>query len=182
MRLLACPTARLFLDRVQRAFIHSMRHPEYKFALLFIDVDDFKKFNDSFGYAAGDAVIVELASRLASSLRRHQAVARLALMPHGDDTLARLGGDEFAVLLDDIKDPSDAIRVANRIQEAVGGSFRLQRPGSVLLRQHRHRAEFDRPRPRRGPAARRRYRHVPRQDGGESPLRGVRRGHARPGR
>ena len=117
------PNRSLFLDRVQRAFIHSMRHPEYKFALLFIDVDDFKKFNDSFGYAAGDAVIVELASRLASSLRRHQAVARLALMPHGDDSLARLGGDEFGVLLDDIKDPSDAIRVANRIQEAVAAPF-----------------------------------------------------------
>jgi diguanylate cyclase (GGDEF)-like protein/PAS domain S-box-containing protein len=117
------PNRLLFLDRVQRAFIHSMRHAEYKFAILFIDVDDFKKFNDSFGYAAGDAVIVELAGRLASSLRRHQAVSRLALMPHGDDTLARLGGDEFAVLLDDIKDPSDAIRVANRIQDAVGAPF-----------------------------------------------------------
>ncbi len=117
------PNRSLFLDRVQRAFIHSMRHPEYKFALLFIDVDDFKKFNDSFGYAAGDAVIVELAARLASSLRRHQAVARLALMPHGDDSLARLGGDEFGVLLDDIKDPSDAIRVANRIQESVAAPF-----------------------------------------------------------
>ena len=113
----------LFLDRVQRAFIHSVRHPEYKFAVLFIDVDDFKKFNDSFGYAAGDQVIVELASRFASSLRRHQAVARLALMPHGEDTLARLGGDEFAVLLDDIKDPSDAIRVVNRMQDALAAPF-----------------------------------------------------------
>jgi diguanylate cyclase (GGDEF)-like protein/PAS domain S-box-containing protein len=117
------PNRSLFLDRVQRAFIHSLRHPEYKFAVLFIDVDDFKKFNDSFGYAAGDQVIVELAGRLASSLRRHQAVARLALMPHGDDTLARLGGDEFAVLLDDVKDPSDAIRVASRIQDAVAAPF-----------------------------------------------------------
>lgn len=117
------PNRSLFLDRVQRAFIHSRRHPEYKFAVLFIDVDDFKKFNDNFGYAAGDAVIVELAGRLASSLRRHQAVARLALMPHGDDTLARLGGDEFAVLLDDIKDPSDAIRVASRIQDALAAPF-----------------------------------------------------------
>ena len=117
------PNRSLFLDRVQRAFIHSRRHPEYKFAVLFIDVDDFKKCNDSLGYAAGDQVIVELASRLASSLRQYQAVARLSLMPHGDDTLARLGGDEFAVLLDDIKDPSDAIRVANRIQDAVAAPF-----------------------------------------------------------
>jgi diguanylate cyclase (GGDEF)-like protein/PAS domain S-box-containing protein len=117
------PNRSLFLDRVQRAFSHSQRHPEYKFAVLFIDVDNFKKFNDSFGYAAGDEVIIALASRLASSLRQHQAVARLALMAHGDDTLARLGGDEFAVLLDDIKDPSDAIRVANRIQDAVAAPF-----------------------------------------------------------
>jgi diguanylate cyclase (GGDEF)-like protein/PAS domain S-box-containing protein len=117
------PNRSLFLDRVQRAFIHSRRHPEYKFAVLFIDVDDFKKFNDSFGYAAGDQVIVELGSRLVSSLRKYQAVARLELMAHGDDTLARLGGDEFAVLLDDIKDPSDAIRVANRIQDAIAAPF-----------------------------------------------------------
>jgi len=117
------PNRSLFLDRAQRAFSHSQRHPEYKFAVLFLDVDDFKKFNDSFGYAAGDEVIVALASRLASSLRQHQAVARLALMAHGDDTLARLGGDEFAVLLDDIKDPSDAIRVANRLQDAVAAPF-----------------------------------------------------------
>jgi diguanylate cyclase (GGDEF)-like protein/PAS domain S-box-containing protein len=113
------PNRSLLLDRVQRAFIHSRRHPDYKFALLFIDADDFKKVNDSFGYATGDAVIVELANRLASSLSQHQAVARLALMSHGDDTLARMGGDEFAVLLDDIQDASDAIRVANRMQEAV---------------------------------------------------------------
>jgi diguanylate cyclase (GGDEF)-like protein/PAS domain S-box-containing protein len=117
------PNRSLFLDRVQRAFIHSVRHPEYKFAVLFIDVDDFKKFNDSFGYAAGDQVIMELASRLTSSLHRYQAVARLALMSHGEDTLARLGGDEFAVLLDDIKDPSDAIRVVNRMQDALAAPF-----------------------------------------------------------
>jgi len=120
------PNRALFLDRVQRAFIHAVRHPEYKFAVLFIDVDDFKKFNDSFGYHAADSVIVELATRLSSSLRRYQAVARLALMAHGEDTLARLGGDEFAVLLDDIKDPSDAIRVANRIQDAIAAPFVFQ--------------------------------------------------------
>lgn len=117
------PNRSLFLDRVQRAFSHSLRHPEYKFAVLFVDGDDFKKFNDSFGYAAGDEVLVALASRLAGSLRQHQAVARLALMAHGDDTLARLGGDEFAVLLDDIKDPSDAIRVADRIQDTLAAPF-----------------------------------------------------------
>ncbi len=143
------PNRSLFLDRVQRAFIHSLRHPEYKFAVLFIDVDDFKKFNDSFGYAAGDEAIVELADRLASSLRNHQAVARLALMPHGDDTLARLGGDEFAVLLDDIKDPSDAIRVASRIQDAVAAPFTFNNQevfssasiGMVLSSAGRDRAE-----------------------------------------
>ncbi len=143
------PNRSLFLDRVQRAFIYSRRHPEYKFAVLFIDVDDFKKFNDSFGYAAGDEAIVELAVRLASSLRKHQAVARLALMPHGDDTLARLGGDEFAVLLDDIKDPSDAIRVASRIQDAVAAPFTFNNQevfssasiGIVLSSSGRDRAE-----------------------------------------
>ena len=143
------PNRSLFLDRLQRAFSHSLRHPEYKFAVLFLDVDNFKKFNDSFGYAAGDEVIIALASRLASSLRQHQAVARLALMAHGDDTLARLGSDEFAVLLDDISDPRDAIRVATRLQDAVAApfSFRGQEVfssasiGIVLSSTARDRAE-----------------------------------------
>jgi len=143
------PNRSLFLDRVQRVFSHSLRHPEYKFAVLCVDGDDFRKFNDNFGYAAGDEVLGALASRLAGSLGQHQAVARLALMAQGDDTLARLGGDEFAVLLDDIQAPSDAIRVANRIQDALAAPFSLGGQevfssvsiGIALSSTTRHRAE-----------------------------------------
>ncbi len=117
------PNRILFLERVQRAFSHARRHPEYKFAVLLIDIDDFKKFNDSFGPAAGDKMIVEIGSRLVTALRHYDAVSRLALLSHGDETLARLGGDEFAVLLDDIKDASDAIRAATRLQEVLAAPF-----------------------------------------------------------
>jgi diguanylate cyclase (GGDEF)-like protein len=75
-------------------------------AVLFIDLDDFKTVNDSFGHATGDALLVEVASRL------RQAVGVT-------DTAARLGGDEFAVLLPTLSTPSAARRAAERILEVL---------------------------------------------------------------
>src|SRR5438132_11839378 len=73
------PNRALFLDRLERAFSRAKRHPEYKFAVLFVDIDDFKKFNDSLGHAAGDDVLVQIAQRLMSSLRKDDTVSR---QPH----------------------------------------------------------------------------------------------------
>ncbi|MGK5682193.1 diguanylate cyclase [Actinoplanes sp. URMC 104] len=79
--------------------------------VLLIDLDDFKPVNDSYGHAAGDAVLVETAARLRACVRP-------------EDVVARLGGDEFAVLLDGL--PRERITVvADRIVEAVGASCRL---------------------------------------------------------
>ena len=115
------PNRTLFLDRLQRAITHSRRHSDFQFAVLFIDIDEFKVFNDSLGHAAGDALLIQIAQRLNISLRGDDTISR----PHmgnaaealaGESTLARPGGDEFTVLLEELHDPSDTIRVAERIQ------------------------------------------------------------------
>ena len=111
------PNRALFRDRLQHEFNRAKRHPEYRFAVLFIDVDDFKVVNDSLGHAVGDDLIVQVGERLARFLRHDDTISR-SDTTRSDNTLARLGGDEFTVLLEDIKDPSDAIRAAQRIQKA----------------------------------------------------------------
>jgi diguanylate cyclase (GGDEF)-like protein len=73
------------------------------FAVLFLDIDRFKVVNDSLGHAVGDQLLITTARRL-----------QLCLRP--EDTVSRLSGDEFAILLNEVKDVSDAIRVAERIQ------------------------------------------------------------------
>jgi PAS domain S-box-containing protein len=119
--LTSLPNRALFLDRVQHALTLATRHPNYKFAVLFLDIDEFKVLNDSLGHVAGDELLIGIGRRLTNSLRGMDTVSRPRLAkpeeaPVADDTVARLGGDEFTVLLDDIRDPSDAIRVAERIQ------------------------------------------------------------------
>ena len=66
----------LFLDRLGRALAISKRHAEFKFAVLFIDIDGFKVFNDSLGHAAGDALLIQVAGRLLECLRRVDTISR----------------------------------------------------------------------------------------------------------
>jgi diguanylate cyclase (GGDEF)-like protein/PAS domain S-box-containing protein len=117
------PNRRLFLDRLQRSFARAKRIPDYRYAVLFVDLDGFKVFNESMGAAIGDLVITETGRRIAACLRNDDTVAR----PKGKlpiaDMLSLLGGDEFTVLLEGINDPSDAMRVARRIQAAVAAPF-----------------------------------------------------------
>src|ERR1041384_7593878 len=121
-KLTTLPNRALFVDRLDHALTLAKRHSDYKFAVFIIDVYEFKVFNDSLGHANGDQLLVEISKRLTASLRNIDTISRSNLtkrfgVPKPDDTLARLGGDEFTVLLDDIRNPSDAIRVAQRIQE-----------------------------------------------------------------
>ena len=122
------PNRALFLDRVRHVLALSQRHKSYKFAVLFIDLDEFKVLNDSLGHAAGDALLIQIARRLAVSIRGVDTIARSGLMKGttifaSEESLARLGGDEFTILLEDIRDCGDAIRVAERIQERLGIPF-----------------------------------------------------------
>ncbi|HEY1463617.1 MAG TPA: EAL domain-containing protein [Terriglobales bacterium] len=119
------PNRALFVDRLQHALTLTRRHTGYKFAVLFIDIDEFKVLNDSLGHAHGDTLLIEIGHRLAESLRELDSVARPSMpkIASPEKTIARLGGDEFTVLLDDLRDPSDAIRVAQRIQDKCAVPF-----------------------------------------------------------
>jgi len=110
------PNRALFLDHLQRAVAHRKRHPDFMFAVLFIDIDRFKIVNDSLGHGVGDQLIAQVGNRLAGVLRGDDVLSRPE-QPHASegDTLARIGGDEFTVFLDGIRDVTDTVRVAERI-------------------------------------------------------------------
>jgi PAS domain S-box-containing protein len=122
------PNRTLFLDRVHHVLEVSRRHASYKFAVLFIDLDEFKVFNDSLGHSVGDALLIQIARRLSVSIRANDTISRSGLTGDtnsflSEGSLARIGGDEFTILLEDIRDCGDAIRVAERIQERLGIPF-----------------------------------------------------------
>lgn len=117
------PNRRLFLDRLQQLLARAQRHPNDQYAVLLIDIDRFKIFNDTMGNAAGDKLIIEVGRRLSTCLRQDDTVARPAGAIRPDDEVSRLGGNEFAVLLDGITDPSDAVRVAQRFQAVMVEPF-----------------------------------------------------------
>jgi len=102
---------------------------------LFIDVDEFKVFNDSLGHNAGDELLIQIARRLADCLRQADTISRPRLGKNlgenadiavGESTLARPAGDEFVVLAEELRDPSDAIRMSERIQERLAVPFTVK--------------------------------------------------------
>jgi diguanylate cyclase (GGDEF)-like protein/PAS domain S-box-containing protein len=107
------PNRALFLGRLQSVVDRRKRHPHQAAAVLFIDIDDFKVVNDCYGHAIGDLLIKEVSNRLRACMR-------------SDGTIARMGGDEFTVLVEDVTDPSDPIRVAERIQSSFAEAFLLE--------------------------------------------------------
>ncbi|MBM3989495.1 MAG: EAL domain-containing protein [Planctomycetes bacterium] len=110
------PNRALFHDRLRHALRRgarrAARRSDYVFAVLLLDLDRFKVINESLGHFAGDRLLVMIARRLELSLRP-------------GDTVARLGGDEFAILLDDIGDASDAVKVADRVHGELSAPFNI---------------------------------------------------------
>lgn len=95
------PNRRMFFDRLEHAISGSRRSGKH-LAVLFVDLDHFKEINDTLGHAAGDKVLVNVATLLKSSLREI-------------DTVARLGGDEFVVLVDMVDDPDQVTTVVQKL-------------------------------------------------------------------
>ncbi len=104
------PNRLLFLDRVHHALARRQPSARRRLALLFLDLDDFKRINDSLGHAAGDEVLVAFAERLRRSVR-------------AADTVARFGGDEFAILLEDSAGRHEVAHTAERIMAALAEPF-----------------------------------------------------------
>jgi len=106
------PNRALFMNRLGHALIRAVRS-EKAAAVLFLDLDNFKVINDSLGHEAGDKLLVSIAERLRVCLR-------------AEDTAARFGGDEFTILLEDVKDASDALGVASHVTRALSEPFALE--------------------------------------------------------
>jgi diguanylate cyclase (GGDEF)-like protein/PAS domain S-box-containing protein len=115
------PNRLLFTDRLSRLLKVSKRRKDYLFAVLFLDLDGFKMINDSLGHLVGDQLLMGVASRLEKCLRATDIVARVGQ----GFIVARLGGDEFTILLDDLKNPSDAKQAAERLMKALAAPFFL---------------------------------------------------------
>jgi diguanylate cyclase (GGDEF)-like protein/PAS domain S-box-containing protein len=112
------PNRTLFTDRLRQAIERNRRNRNSQFAVLFFDLDRFKDVNDSLGHLLGDKLLIAMAQMLRSILRPA-------------DTIARFGGDEFVVLLEDVKEASDATYVADRIQNKLKTTAML--PGHTLF-------------------------------------------------
>ena len=125
------PNRSFLLERLTLCVSWGMLHPEYKFAVLSVDMDRFKVVNDSLGISAGDRLLVQIAERLLGSTRRDDAILRtaevggMASQSRNVGLVARVGGDKFTILLDDIRNASEGIRVAERIQETIKAPFEI---------------------------------------------------------
>jgi diguanylate cyclase (GGDEF)-like protein/PAS domain S-box-containing protein len=102
------------------------RSPDRKGALLFLDLDGFKKVNDSLGHEMGDLILKESAKRLSDCLREEDQVYRIQMQD-----IFRLGGDEFTILLPNIRHYEDAAVVAKRIIDRILEPFHIEGYGSI---------------------------------------------------
>ncbi len=113
----------LFKDRLDKALAAAARKNRIM-ALLFLDLDRFKRINDTLGHHVGDQLLIRIAERLNQCLRDTDSVARFGAA----DTawVSRLGGDEFTVLLTDLVEPKDAVVVAQRIIDAIPHPLKVE--------------------------------------------------------
>ncbi len=110
--LTSLPNRLLFLDHLRMAMERARRREDFRFAVLYIDLDRFKIINDSLGHEVGDHLLRHVSSVLASCAR-------------STDTVARFGGDEFAILLEDLSAPRDAIKFTRRVLDEISRPLSL---------------------------------------------------------
>lgn len=103
------PNRLLFFDRLNLALCHARRYG-HRLAILMLDLDHYKKINDTYGHSVGDLLLREVGKRLQAAIR-------------SSDTVARFGGDEFVLLLPEIHEQTDAAQIAKRILEAISSPF-----------------------------------------------------------
>lgn len=106
------PNRLLFQDRLQQALAMAQRNQQ-QVAVLYMDLDRFKHINDTLGHSSGDALLRQAAGRLEACVRK-------------SDTLARLGGDEFVVVVTELHDAQDAMRVATKLIDALRVPFQVE--------------------------------------------------------
>lgn len=106
------PNRKLLMERLESSLEKIKNDQRYSFAVLFVDLDRFKTINDSMGHQAGDEMLIKMTGMLKSLTR-------------SNDLIARLGGDEFVVLVEDIKDRQQAIKIAERILEQFQRPIRI---------------------------------------------------------
>jgi len=111
----------LFLDRLDQTIAMATRNNQI-FALLYLDLDHFKRVNDTLGHHIGDLLLKSVAETLKRNIRRSDTATRLGT-DNDDSIIARLGGDEFTVLLPDIKDMESAAVVARRLIQAIPDTY-----------------------------------------------------------
>ena len=119
------PNRLLFTEQLHKALAHAERH-QRRVAIMFVDLDHFKRVNDTLGHGVGDELLRVASTRLTSSLRGHDTVARPS-HEAVSSTIARLGGDEFIVMLTDLHCSADAAAgVARRLVAALAEPVTIQ--------------------------------------------------------
>ena len=135
--LTSLPNRRSFNEQLARLLKRSQRRKTIA-ALLFIDLDHFKRINDSIGHARGDSLLVEIAKRLTMELREEDSINYLSESNSVDETesgaaeISRLGGDEFTVVLSDVDNMADIEKVAKRILDCLSQPIPLQSHNPVV--------------------------------------------------
>ena len=120
--LTSLPNRTLLMERLRGCIERSRRlEDHFQFAVLMLDLDNFKVINDSLGHPIGDKLLIEMSHRLEHCVRGLDTTSRPL-----DETTARLGGDEFVILLEDIHQPAEASQVASRILDALSQPVRLE--------------------------------------------------------
>lgn len=112
------PNRYLLLDRINHLISRSKRN-KYSFALLYIDLNNFKNFNDTRGHAFGDQILIEVASRLKQAIR-------------DSDTLARIGGDEFVILLENTSNKDEITKIVDVITDPANKSLNINNEEHII--------------------------------------------------